>query len=298
MSLEERLLMEKLIYDYQDIVYNEDEPLTFTHAIKHSIRTNDENPIYTKTYRYPEIHKKEVFDQVRKMLNQKIIRPSYSPWSSPVWVVPKKLDASGKTKWRVVIDYRKLNDKTIGDKYPIPNITDILDKLGNCSYFTTLDLASGFHQLQMEEDSVAKTAFNTEHGHYEFLRMPFGLKNAPPTFQRVMDDILRGLVNKVCLVYLDDIITFSSSLQEHLINCKLVFDRLRKFNFKIQLDKSEFLRKEVGYLGHLITPGGVKPNPEKIKTIQRFKIPTTTKEIKGFLGLLGYYRKFIKILRM
>lgn len=228
------------------------------------------------------------------MLNRKIIRPSCSPWSSPIWVVPKKIDASGQKKWRIVVDYRKLNDKTIGDRYPLPNITDLLDKLGRCQYFSTLDLASGFHQIEMSEEDIAKTAFNTEQGHYEYLRMPFGLRNAPATFQRVMDNILRGIQNERCLVYLDDIIIFSTSLQEHITRLREVFDRLRAANFKIQLDKSEFLRKEVAYLGHVVTPDGIKPNPDKIRAIRNYPIPVNSKQIKGFLGLLGYYRKFIK----
>lgn len=294
LNSEERHSILKICKEFSDIFYNEHQPLTFTSKIKHRIKTSDEVPVYTKSYRYPFIHRKEVTEQMKKMLEQNIIRPSNSPWSSPIWVVPKKLDASGKQKWRVVVDYRKLNEKTINDKYPLPNITDLLDKLGRCQYFTTLDLASGFHQIEMEDEDIQKTAFNTEHGHYEYLRMPFGLKNAPATFQRVMDNILRGIQNEKCLTYLDDIIVFSTSLQEHLDSLKCVFKRLRESNFKIQLDKSEFLKKEVAYLGHIVTPDGVKPNPDKIKAIKKFPIPRTTKEIKGFLGLLGYYRRFIK----
>lgn len=193
----------------------------------------------------------------------------------------------------MVLDYRRLNEKSLDDRYPLPNITDLLDKLGKCQYFTTLDLASGFHQIEMNESDIPKTAFNTENGHYEFLRMPFGLKNAPATFQRVMDNILRGITNEMCAVYLDDIIVFSSSLQEHIEKLTAVFNRLRESNFKLQLDKSEFLRKEVAYLGHVVTPEGVKPNPDKISAITKFPLPSTTKQIKGFLGLLGYYRRFI-----
>lgn len=293
MNTEEKEKITKLCKDYSDIFYYEDCPLTFTNTIKHKIKTTDEIPVYTKSYRYPYIHKAEVQSQIEKMLQQKIIQPSESPWSSPIWIVPKKLDASGQQKWRLVVDYRKLNEKTISDRYPIPNISDVLDKLGRCLYFTTLDLASGFHQIEMHPDDIEKTAFTVENGHYEYRRMPFGLKNAPSTFQRAMEKILRGLINEICVVYMDDIIIFSTSLQEHISNIEKVFQRLREANFKIQLDKSEFLKHETAYLGHIITPDGIKPNPDKVHAIKNFPIPTSTKEIKSFLGLLGYYRKFI-----
>lgn len=293
MNEEEKAIISKLIYEYRDLFHLEDNQLSFTNQIKHKIRTTDEIPIYNKSYRYPEVHKKEVESQIQKMLAQNIIRPSISPWSSPIWVVPKKLDASGKKKWRIVIDYRKLNFKTIGDAYPIPNIIDLLDKLGRCLYFTTLDLQSGFHQIEMDPEDISKTAFNCAGlGHFEFLRMPFGLKNAPSTFERCMENVLRGLKN--CAVYMDDIIVFSTSLQEHILALKEVFERLRSANFKLQLDKSEFLKKEVNYLGHTVTPDGVKPNPDKVIAIQKFPLPQNTKQLKGFLGLLGYYRRFIK----
>ena len=150
--------------------------MTFTNEIKHSIDTNDSKPVFTKSYRYPQIHKQEVKTQVSKMLDQGIIRPSISPWSSPVWVVPKKLDASGKEKCRVVVDYRKLNELTIDDKYPLSNISDLLDQLGKCQYFTTFDLASGFHQIEIDSKDIQKTAFTVENGHFEFVRMPFGFE--------------------------------------------------------------------------------------------------------------------------
>ena len=193
----------------------------------------------------------------------------------------------------MVIDYQKLNDKTITDKFPIPNITDILDRLGRCKYFTTLDLASGYHQIEVNEKDMPKTAFNVENGHYEFTRMPFGLKNAPSTFQRLMNHILKDLVGKECLVYLDDIIILGSSLEEHIQNLEKVFKVLQEANLQVQLDKSEFLKTEVEYLGHVVTPEGVKPNPNKINAIKKFPIPKTQTEIKQFLGLLGYYRRFI-----
>lgn len=195
-NLEERKAIRDLCIEFRDIFYCDKIPLTFTNQIQHKIKVSDDSPIFTKTYRYPEIHKTEVKSQIEKMYDQGIIQDSVSPWSSPIWVVPKKLDASGKRKWRVVIDYRKLNEITIDDKYPLPNITDILDKLGKSQYFSTLDLANGFHQIEMDPEDIQKTAFSTENGHYELKRMPFGLKNAPSTFQRVMDNILRGFQNE------------------------------------------------------------------------------------------------------
>lgn len=294
LNKEEKNALLKVIANNQQVFHTEDQKLTFSNTIKHTIDTKDEIPVHAKTYRYPYCHKKEVQTQIRKMLDQNIIRPSNSPWSAPVWVVPKKTDASGQQKWRLVVDYRKINEKTIDDRYPMPNITDILDKLGKCQYFSTIDMYSGFYQVEVDENDIKKTAFSVENGHYEFLRMPFGLKNAPATFQRVMDHILREHIGKSCVIYLDDILIFSTSLQEHIENLEKVFKTLEKYNFKIQLDKSEFLKKETAFLGHVITTEGVKPNPEKIKAIKNWPVPKNEKELKGFLGTLGYYRKFIR----
>lgn len=293
LNREENESLDKIVSEFCDIFYIEGQSLSFTNHTKHSIPTTSNIPLNTKTYRFPFVHQQEVKTQVQKMLDQNIIQPSTSPWSSPIWVVPKKLDASGKQKWRVVIDYRKLNEITIGDSYPLPNIADILDKLGHSTYFTTLDLASGFHQIELQPEDIPKTAFNTPYGHYEFLRMPFGLKNAPATFQRAMDSVLYGLQGERCFVYLDDIVVFASSLREHEQKLTEVFSRLRKHGLKVQPDKCEFLRKEVAYLGHIISSEGVKPNPDKVKSVQEFPIPKSCKDIKSFLGLAGYYRRFI-----
>ena len=169
LNAEEKESITQLCLEYADIFYIEGDSLTFANEIKHSIDTSNAKPIFTKSYRYPQIHKEEVKTQIGKMLDQGIIRNSISPWSSPVWVVPKKIDASGKQKWRVVIDYRKLNELTVDDKYPLPNISDLLDQLGKCQYFSTLDLASGFHQIEINPDDIPKTAFSVDNGHYEFL---------------------------------------------------------------------------------------------------------------------------------
>lgn len=296
---EEKNVLLECCSKYTDIFHLEGEPLSCTNAIKHSINTKDAAPIHVKSYRFPECHKNEVETQIKQMLDQNIIRPSMSPWSAPVWVVPKKLDASGKQKWRIVIDYRKLNDATVTEIYPLPLITDILDQLGHSKYFTTLDLASGFHQLELKAEDAPKTGFTVitngnASGHYEFTRMPFGLKNAPSTFQKLMNTVLSGLQGLHCYVYLDDCILYSHDLVGHIEKLNLVFDRLRKFNLKLQPDKCEFLRREVAYLGHIITDKGVSPNPDKIAAVTQFPTPKNPKDIKSFLGLVGYYRRFIE----
>lgn len=294
LNAEESSKLIHLVKRFSKIFYEENVDLTFTNAIRHQIRTTDHPPIAVKTYRYPYVHKSEVQKQIKEMLDKKIIRPSCSPYSAPVWVVPKKLDASGEKKWRLVIDYRKLNDVTIDDKYPIPNIDEILEKLGRCQYFTTVDLAKGFHQIEISEEDIHKTAFSVEGGHYEFLRMPFGLKTAPATFQRMINNVLSDYINNICLVYMDDIIIFSTSLQEHVESITKIFQRLKDVNLKVQLDKCEFLKRETEFLGHIVTETGIRPNPEKISCVKKFPLPKSAKEIKQFMGLTGYYRKFIR----
>uniref|UniRef100_A0AAG5D8F6 RNA-directed DNA polymerase n=1 Tax=Anopheles atroparvus TaxID=41427 RepID=A0AAG5D8F6_ANOAO len=294
LSEHEKIHLIKLILKNQTVLLKTNEKLTATNVVKHRVITTDEKPTFTKCYRYPHHLKQDVEEQIMELLDNGIIAHSTSPYSSPVWVVPKKTDASGKRKIRVVIDYRKLNEKTIEDKYPIPQIEEILDNLGKSSYFTTLDLKSGFHQIEMDPKDRMKTAFSTTQGHFEFARMPFGLKNAPAAFQRAMNSVLSGLIGNICFVYLDDIIVVGKNLKTHLDNLDTVLQRLSDFNLKIQLDKCEFLKRETEFLGHTITPEGIKPNPDKIAKILDWRLPTTQKEIKQFLGLTGYYRRFIR----
>ena len=213
--MEERQAIHRICEEYCDLFLLNGEPLSCTATVEHEITTRaDSAPVNVRPYRLPEKHKAEVNKQVKEMLDAGIIRSSVSQWNAPLLVVSKNADASGKPRLRVVVDFRKVNDLTIGDSFPIPNITDILDQLGNAKYFTTLDLASGYHQIPMAERDKNKTAFSTPFGHYEFNRMPFGLKNAPATFQRLMNSVLTGIQGLRCLVYLD-IVIYGSSLEDH-----------------------------------------------------------------------------------
>ena len=290
---EEKDSISKIFRKYEYLFHLDDESLSATNVVSHEIHTKNDAPISSKIYRYPHHFKDIVNKEINNLLNQNIITPSISAWNSPVWIVPKKVDATGEKKYRLVIDYRKLNEQTIGDAYPIPNISDILDQLGQSKYFTTLDLASGYHQIKMHPRDAEKTAFSVPLGHYEFKRMPFGLKNAPSTFQRLMNTVLSGLQGTRCLVYLDDIVIFADNLQNHNKKLIEIFERLKEFNLKIRPSKCEFLRKEVIYLGHKISENGAQPDESKLDAVRKFPTPKTTKDIKSFLGLAGYYRKFI-----
>ncbi|CAB0034829.1 unnamed protein product [Trichogramma brassicae] len=192
LNLEEKETILDLIHDYPDLFLVPGDPLPCTNLVYHEIPLENNIPINTKQYRHPPVHKEVVKKDIEKRLQEGIIEPSASPMNSPIWIVPKKPGPDGTPKWRVVIDFRELNKKTVSDAYPLPNIADIMDQLGGAAYFSTFDLASGFHQIPMKEGDKWKTAFSTPNGHFQYCRMPMGLKNAPATFQRLMDKVLRG----------------------------------------------------------------------------------------------------------
>lgn len=270
------------------------DPLTHTTVLKHKINTTDDKPVHQRQYRHPPEHNDVVIEQSKELLENGTISPSNSPYNSPVWVVPKKPDSNGNRRWRMVIDYRALNEKTIGDAYPLPNITAILDQLGKSKYFSVLDLASGFHQIEVEPTDRHKTAFSTPYGHFQFNRMPFGLKNAPASFQRLMDQVLSGLQGNEVFVYMDDIVVYANSLKQHEQKLRNLLERLKTAGLLLQPEKCKFLCKEISYLGHVITNEGVKPDPKKTEAVANFPRPRNSKNIKQFLGLAGYYRRFVR----
>lgn len=258
-----------------------------------SLQLTDNKPVQSKIYRFPEIHKDLVKKEMEKLLKLKVISHSKSHFNSPVWVVSKKDDEKGNPQFRVVIDYRSLNKITIPDRFPLPNIADIIDQLGKAKYFSVLDLVSGFHQIEIKPEDRYKTAFTVGGNLYEFNRLPFGLINSAPAFQRIMIIVLGDLVGIACFVYIDDIVIYGKTLEEHNINLDLVLERLSIHKLKVKPGKCHFLQTEISYLGYVISEAGVKMDPKKTEAIKNLKTPTTEKEVRSFLGMVGFYRKFI-----
>ncbi|UYV84632.1 hypothetical protein LAZ67_X002921, partial [Cordylochernes scorpioides] len=258
-------------------------------AIQHKIITKSEQPISLRPYRRPLKEYEEIAEQVKELLEHKLIRISDSPWAFPVVMVPKK---DGNK--RMCIDYRRLNEITLDDRQPLPHIQDMFDRLHGSRFFSTLDVAWGYWQIEMDPQSIQKTAFVTNDGHYEFLVMPFGLKNAASTFQRIIQHILGEILWKGTCSFQDDILVYTKTWQEHIELLSKVFDKLIQYNMKLKLSKCIFGRTEVKYLGHIISHNQLKPDPGKVKSIQDFPRPDTVKKVRQFMGLANYYRKFVK----
>ena len=257
--------------------------------IKHRIITNGAAPIRQPLRRTPQGFESEEEEYLKQQLDAGVIEPSSSAWASPVVLVRKK---DNSVRW--CIDYRKLNDITIKDAYPLPRIDLCLDCLSSAKIFSTMDLQSGYFQLQLDDRDREKTAFITKYGLYQYTRLPQGLATSPSTFQRTMELVFRGLQWKHLLIYLDDLIIYSTSWYSHFEKLDEVFTLLEKANLKLKPAKCHLLQEEVLFLGHVVDQSGIRPNPELLQTIDQWEAPTTVKQIQQFMGLCNYYRRFIK----
>ena len=284
----ERTSLQRLLDEYSDLFSTGPGDIGRTTVTTHSISTGSSQPIRRRPYRQPFHVRQEVERHVQNMLDSDVIKPSSSPWSSPIIMVPKK-DGT----FRFCVDFRHLNEVTIKDAFPLPRVDETLESLGGARYFSTLDLASGYWQVELDPESQPKTAFTTRSGHYEFQVMPFGLCNAPATFQRLMEMVLRGLNWDVCLIYLDDIIIFSATFQDHLSRLRQVFDRLRQAGLKFSPKKCHFAQQQVEYLGHIVSKHGIAVDPSKVSKVRDWPTPRSVKEVRTFLGVASYYRRFV-----
>ena len=286
---EEKDKLRRLLREYKGIISLHDGDIGHTSQVFHHIDTGEARPIKQSLRRLPFNQRREVKDLIDAMLEKKVIEPSQSPWCSPIVLVKKK---DGST--RFCVDFRQVNAVTRKDAQPLPRIDDTLDVLGSAKWFSSLDLASGYWQVEVCPEDREKTAFVTPYGLFQFRVMPFGLTNAPATFQRLMEEVLSGLHWTTCLVYLDDILIFSATVEDHLVRLRDVLDRLKNAGLKIKPSKCHLMRKSIKYLGHVVSEHGIKTDPEKTRCVADWPTPSNAHELRQFLGLAGYYRRFVK----
>ena len=256
--------------------------------IEHDVNTGTARPVRLPPYRLPHAYRDTVKKEIEEMLQSGIIEPSSSEWSAPIVLVKKK-DGT----LRFCVDYQRLNSIAEADAYPMPRVDEMIDRVGRAKFVTTLDLMKGYWQVPLTARTRAKTAFATPFGLYQFRVMPFGLQGAPATFQRLMDSVLRGLEG-FSAAYMDDVIIYSETWEDHLRHIDQVLRRIRKAGLTLKMRKCQFAMSEFVYLGHVVGGGLVQPEAAKLEAVRNFATPRTKKEVRAFLGLTGYYRKFIK----
>ena len=278
-----------LLMKHKDVFAKNKTDLGRTDIVKHKINTGTAAPVKQHPRRLPLSKKELVREEISKMLKQGIIEPSQSPWSSPVVLVQKK---DGST--RFCVDYRKLNNLTLKDSYPLPRIDESLDALRGSKWFSTLDLQSGYFQVEMDPADAEKTAFTTICGLFQFKVMSFGLCNAPATFERMMEIILSGLHWETCLLYIDDVIIFADSFEQHMERLSEVLSKLQTAGLKLSPQKCQLFKKEVCFLCHVVSEHGISTDPTKIRAVEQWSAPTDVHQVRSFLGLCSYYRRFVE----
>ncbi|XP_050133164.1 uncharacterized protein LOC126609229 [Malus sylvestris] len=247
------------------------------------------NPISLTPYRMAPAELRELKIQLQELIDKGFIQPSSSPWGAPVLFVRKK-DGT----LRLCIDYRQLNRVTIKNRYPLPRIDDLFDQLKGACVFSKIDLRSRYYQLKIKDEDVHKTAFRTRYGHYEFLVMPFGLTNAPAAFMRLMNEVFQEYLDKFVIVFIDDILVYSKSKSDHIRHLNLVLRKLREHRLYAKFSKCQFWLDQVAFLGHVVSAQGIQVDPQKIAAVENWEQPRTVTEVRSFLGLAGYYRRFVQ----
>lgn len=278
--------MSSVLYEFSDILRSEEEAIGETTLIEHDIELDDDHPVRVRPRPIPFHLRATVAEQLSKMLSLGIVQESSSPWSSPILMVPK---ANGK--YRFCVDFRRLNEKTKKDGTPVPRIDEVLAEVGRAKIFSTLDLLSGFWQVPLTKRAQSYTAFSVGNRHYEFTKMAFGLTGAPLTFARLMRKVLAGVENVA--VYGDDIIIFSDTQDDHMKHVRQVLQRVKQAGLVLKAEKCHFGKEEVNFLGHKISAGKVMPLPEKVESVRRFARPSSKKQLMSFIGLAGFYRRFV-----
>ncbi|KAL0549558.1 hypothetical protein IC582_014043 [Cucumis melo] len=284
------LSSEPVVRDYPDVFAEELPGLPPHREVEFSIELEPSTvPISRAPYRMAPAELKELKVQLQELLDKGFIRPSVSPWGAPVLFVKKK-DGS----MRLCIDYRELNKVTVKNRYPLPRIDDLFDQLQGATVFSKIDLRSGYHQLRIKDDDVPKTAFRSRYGHYEFIVMSFGLTNAPAVFMDLMNRVFREFLDTFVIVFIDDILIYSKTEAEHEEHLRIVLQTLRDNKLYAKFSKCEFWLKQVSFLGHVVSKAGVSVDPAKIEAVTGWTRPSTVSEVRSFLGLAGYYRRFVE----
>jgi len=280
--------LEKVVSEY-DILFQEPKGLPPKKEIVHDINLQQDAPFPNiGMYKFSTSENVEIKKQVQELLEKGFIRPSTSPCGSPIVLVRKK-----DGLWRMCIDYRALNKITIKNHYPLPRIDDLLDQLKEVVYFSKLYLHSGCHQVKVVEQDAWKTTFKTKQGLYEWLVMPFGLTNAPTTFMRIMNDVLRPFLDDFVILYLDEILIFSKTWEEHLKHVKQTLDVLKREKLYVKLSKCELGKTSLNYLGHIVGGGELKIDPSKVAVIVNWPKPKSATEVRSFSGATQDWRKLI-----
>ena len=284
----ERDRLTELLHSNQQVFAQNESDVGLTHTVKHRICKTEDSPVRAAYRRIPPPQFEEVKAHINVIIQQGIVRPSHSEYASPIVICKKK---NGNI--RMCVDYRRLNTKTRKDAFPLPRVDEIFHHLAGAKYFSTVKLKSAYNQVEIDESDQHNIAFTTPMGLYEYMKMPYELCNSPATFQMLMHIVFREEMNEKVLIFSDDIIIYSSTIEEHFERLALVFQRLAYHGLKIEPTKCYLFQKSVSYLGQIISDQGISADPEKMKAVSEWPVPENARELKIFLGTAGYYRRYI-----